>query len=51
MGAEELGVNHPLHVRAQREHGLDDAKYGYWGFSPSSNPAGATGSTGWMRWG
>ena len=34
------GRNHPLHVRAQREHGLDDAKYGYWGFSPCSNPAG-----------
>ena len=34
------GVNHPLHVRAQREHGLIDAGYGYWGFSPSSNPAG-----------
>jgi hypothetical protein len=34
------GRNHPLHVRAQREHGLLDAKYGYWGFSPSSNPAG-----------
>ena len=32
------GVNHPLHVRAQREHGLDDAHYGYWGFSPSSDP-------------
>jgi Putative glucoamylase/Protein of unknown function (DUF3131) len=34
------GLNHPLHVRAQREHGLIDAGYGYWGFSPSSNPAG-----------
>ena len=34
------GRNHPLHVRAQREHGLDDARYGYWGFSPCSNPAG-----------
>ena len=34
------GVNHPLHVRAQREHGLVEADYGYWGFSPSSNPAG-----------
>lgn len=34
------GRNHPLHVRAQREHGLLDAEYGYWGFSPSSNPAG-----------
>lgn len=32
------GVNHPLHVRAQREHGLDEARYGYWGFSPSSDP-------------
>ncbi|HET7477677.1 MAG TPA: glucoamylase family protein [Dermatophilaceae bacterium] len=34
------GVNHPLHVRAQREHGLLEAGYGYWGFSPSSDPAG-----------
>ena len=32
------GRNHPLHVRAQREHGLIDADYGYWGFSPSSDP-------------
>ena len=32
------GRNHPLHVRAQREHGLSDAGYGYWGFSPSSDP-------------
>ncbi|GAB3874125.1 glucoamylase family protein [Terrabacter terrigena] len=34
------GRNHVLHVRAQREHGLIEAGYGYWGFSPSSNPAG-----------
>lgn len=34
------GVNHALHVRAQREHGLHEAGYGYWGFSPCSNPAG-----------
>lgn len=34
------GVNHPLHVRAQREHGMKEAGYGYWGFSPCSNPAG-----------
>jgi hypothetical protein len=34
------GRNHPLHVRAQREHGLIDAGYGYWGFSPSSDPFG-----------
>jgi len=39
-GPRSWGRNHPLHVRAQREHGLDDAQYGYWGFSPSSNPAG-----------
>ncbi len=36
------GRNHPLHVRAQREHGLIDAGYGYWGFSPSSNPKGGS---------
>lgn len=34
------GLNHPLHVRAQREHGLEDAGYGYWGFSPCSDPYG-----------
>jgi hypothetical protein len=34
------GVNHPLVVRAQEEHGLDEAGYGYWGFSPASNPHG-----------
>jgi hypothetical protein len=39
-GPQSWGLNHPLHVRAQREHGLVDGKYGYWGFSPSSNPAG-----------
>jgi hypothetical protein len=33
------GLNHALHVRAQREHGLLEAGYGFWGFSPSSNPA------------
>ena len=34
------GINHPLTVRAQREHGLIEARYGYWGFSPSSDPVG-----------
>ncbi|SES27123.1 hypothetical protein SAMN05216199_2677 [Pedococcus cremeus] len=34
------GRNHPLHVRAQREHGMAEAGYGYWGFSPASDPAG-----------
>ena len=39
-GPRSWGVNHPLTVRAQIEHGLDEAGYGYWGFSPSSDPAG-----------
>ena len=29
-------------MRAQIEHGLDEAGYGYWGFSPSDNPSGGT---------
>ncbi|MGH3662259.1 MAG: glucoamylase family protein [Micromonosporaceae bacterium] len=32
------GRNHPVHVRGQIEHGLDEAKYGHWGFSPASDP-------------
>jgi hypothetical protein len=34
------GVNHPLYVRAQIEHGLEEARYGFWGFSPACDPAG-----------
>ena len=34
------GVNHPLYVKAQIEHGKEEARYGYWGFSPSNNPDG-----------
>ena len=37
-GPRSWGVNHPLHVRAQIEHGMVEADYGYWGFSPSSDP-------------
>jgi hypothetical protein len=37
------GRNHPATVRGQIEHGLNDAKYGYWGFSPASNPFGGYG--------
>jgi hypothetical protein len=33
-------VNHPLTVRAQIYHGLVQAGYGYWGFSPSNTPEG-----------
>jgi hypothetical protein len=39
-GKRSWGVNHPLYVQGQIEHGLEDAEYGYWGFSPSNNPAG-----------
>lgn len=39
-GPRSWGVNHPLFVQAQIEHGLDEAQYGYWGFSPSNNPDG-----------
>jgi Putative glucoamylase/Protein of unknown function (DUF3131) len=34
------GVNHPLTVQAQLYHGLHEAGYGYWGFSPSNTPEG-----------
>jgi hypothetical protein len=34
------GVNHPLYARAQMEHGLYEARYGFWGFSPSCRPHG-----------
>jgi hypothetical protein len=39
-GADSWGINHPLFVQGQIEHGLVEADYGYWGFSPSSNPSG-----------
>lgn len=39
-GQRSWGRNHPLYVRGQIEHGLQEARYGYWGFSPSNDPAG-----------
>ena len=39
-GPGSWGTNHPLTVRAQMEHGLEEAEYGYWGFSPASVPEG-----------
>ena len=39
-GAQSWALNHPTYVQAQIEHGMNEAKYGYWGFSPSNNPAG-----------
>ncbi|MGW0832575.1 glucoamylase family protein [Streptomyces prunicolor] len=34
------GTTHQRYVRSQIEHGLDEAKYGYWGFSPANIPEG-----------
>ena len=34
------GANHPLVVAAQVHHGLREAGYGYWGFSPANVPEG-----------
>ena len=41
-GPNSWAVTHPLYVESHIEYGLDEdfAGYGYWGFSPSSNPAG-----------
>lgn len=44
------GRNHQRYVRGQIEHGLKEAEYGYWGFSPPTSPRAATRSTGWTRW-
>lgn len=39
-GPRSWGRNHPAYVRGQIEHGMQEADYGYWGFSPSNNPDG-----------
>jgi Putative glucoamylase/Protein of unknown function (DUF3131) len=39
-GKKSWGRNHPVTVQAQIEHGMNEAKYGYWGFSPANNPDG-----------
>jgi hypothetical protein len=39
-GPDSWAVTHPLYVESQIEYGLAEAEYGYWGFSPASNPAG-----------
>jgi hypothetical protein len=39
-GPGSWGANHPLTVRAQVHHGLHEAGYGYWGFSPANVPEG-----------
>lgn len=40
------GLNHPRTVQAQIHHGLVDAQYGLWGFSPSNTPEGGYGAYG-----
>jgi hypothetical protein len=37
---QSWGINHPVTVQAQIYHGLHEAGYGYWGFSPSNIPEG-----------
>jgi Putative glucoamylase/RTX calcium-binding nonapeptide repeat (4 copies)/Protein of unknown function (DUF3131) len=45
-GPGSWGVNHPLTAAAQIHHGLVEAGYGYWGFSPANIPEG-----GYAAWG
>jgi hypothetical protein len=39
-GPRSWGRNHPATVAGQIVHGMRDAGYGYWGFSPASDPFG-----------
>jgi hypothetical protein len=39
-GRRSWAVNHPLYVESQIEYSLEEAGYGYWGFSPASDPEG-----------
>ena len=39
-GLHSWALNHPLTVQAHIHHGLDEAQYGYWGFSPATMPEG-----------
>ncbi|HEY6761856.1 MAG TPA: glucoamylase family protein [Baekduia sp.] len=45
-GPNSWGLNHPRTVAAQIHHGLADAGYGVWGFSPSNTPEGGYGAYG-----
>jgi hypothetical protein len=40
------GPNHPRTVQAQIFHGMNEAGYGYWGFSPANRPEGDYGAWG-----
>jgi hypothetical protein len=37
---QSWGPNHRHTVAIHRKHGLEEAKYGFWGFSPASEPGG-----------
>jgi hypothetical protein len=39
-GPRSWAMNHPLTIAAQIYHGMVEAGYGYWGFSPSNIPEG-----------
>ena len=39
-GLQSWAINHPLTVQAHIHHGLAEAQYGYWGFSPATMPEG-----------
>ncbi|HEX6935045.1 MAG TPA: glucoamylase family protein [Actinomycetes bacterium] len=39
-GQRSWAFTHPRYVKAQIAHGMEEAGYGYWGFSPSNNPSG-----------
>jgi hypothetical protein len=39
-GPNSWGRNHPATVAGHIEHGMVEAGYGYWGFSPASDPFG-----------
>jgi hypothetical protein len=39
-GPRSWAINHPLTITAQIHHGLIEAEYGYWGFSPANVPEG-----------
>ncbi len=43
---QSWGVNHPRTVKAQIYHGMTEAGYGVWGFSPANKPEGDYGAWG-----
>ncbi|MDQ3928941.1 MAG: cellobiose phosphorylase, partial [Chloroflexota bacterium] len=50
-GPHSWKLNHPNTVAAQIYHGLHEAEYGYWGFSPSDNPSPANANDNYRVYG